>query len=56
MTERLILELEEKNARLTEALQNVLVETNFISLQAARSYIQEVLENEGTKCEHGNHR
>ena len=32
--------------RLREALSNVLVETNFISLQAARSYISEVLEDE----------
>ena len=29
--------------RLRKALQEILVETNFISLQAARSYIREVL-------------
>lgn len=32
-----------ENERLREALAAVLVETNFISLQAARSYITEVL-------------
>ena len=39
-----IAELEGERDRLQEALRNVLVETNFISLQAARSYIKEVLE------------
>jgi hypothetical protein len=35
--------------RLRNVLENVLIETNFISLDAARSYIREVLEESITK-------
>lgn len=38
------LEKPDDSDRLREALQAILVETNFISLQAARSYIRDVLD------------
>lgn len=39
-----IADLEAEIERLRTALESVMVETNFISLQAARSYISEILD------------